>query len=97
MERRNRAELPSDVPDGEWNALPLAVTEAGRARIEFYPVLESTTVSKSTNSSIMQGMENGKLAGALASAGVALRHAARPGDIGELICLHGVLYAREHG
>ena len=50
-------------------------------------------------------MENGRLpsrysvtfAGVLASAGVSLRHAARPGDIGELVRLHGVLYAREHG
>jgi len=42
-------------------------------------------------------MENGRLSGALASAGVALRHAPRPGDIGELVRLHGVLYAKEHG
>ena len=36
-------------------------------------------------------------ADARASAGVTLRHAARPGDIGELVRLHGVLYAKEHG
>jgi GNAT superfamily N-acetyltransferase len=42
-------------------------------------------------------MEQGRLAGALAAAGVAVRHAPIPGDIGELIRLHGVLYAREHG
>ena len=35
--------------------------------------------------------------GALASAGAALRYGPRPGDIGELIRLHAVLYAREHG
>lgn len=33
----------------------------------------------------------------VASAGAALRCGARPGDIGELIRLHGVLYAKEYG
>ena len=50
-------------------------------------------------------MENGRppsrhsvtFEGARASAGVTLRHDLRPGDVGELIRLHGVLYAREHG
>jgi GNAT superfamily N-acetyltransferase len=42
-------------------------------------------------------MAKEKLAGALAAAGVVVRHEPRPGDIGELIRLHGVLYAREHG
>ena len=50
-------------------------------------------------------MENGRLpsrcsvtlGGLLASAGVTLRHEPRPGDIGELVRLHGVLYAKEHG
>jgi len=42
-------------------------------------------------------MENGKLADGIASAGAALRCGPRPGDIGELIRLHGVLYAKEYG
>ena len=37
------------------------------------------------------------LAQACASAGVALRHDLRPGDIGEIVRMHGVLYAEEHG
>jgi GNAT superfamily N-acetyltransferase len=42
-------------------------------------------------------MKNGTLAGAVASAGATLRDGPRPGDLGELIRLHGVLYAKEHG
>lgn len=42
-------------------------------------------------------MRNGRLSDALAAAGIALRHELKPGDIGELIRMHGVLYAREHG
>ena len=42
-------------------------------------------------------MENGKLERAAAAAGISLRYGPRPGDIGELIRLHGVLYAKEHG
>jgi len=34
---------------------------------------------------------------AFAAAGAAVRHEQRPGDIGEIIRLHGILYAREHG
>ncbi len=45
----------------------------------------------------MSRMENERLAGALASAGLEVRQGPRPGDIGELVRLHGVLYAKEHG
>ena len=41
-------------------------------------------------------MENA-LARAVASAGVTVRIEQRPGDIGEIIRMHGVLYAEEHG
>ena len=34
---------------------------------------------------------------AFAAAGAAVRHEQRPGDIGEIIRLHGILYAQEHG
>jgi len=37
------------------------------------------------------------LARALASAGATVRTEQRPGDIGEIIRMHGVLYAAEHG
>jgi N-acetylglutamate synthase-like GNAT family acetyltransferase len=33
----------------------------------------------------------------LTSAGISIRTRLRPGDIGEIIRLHGVVYAREHG
>ncbi len=39
----------------------------------------------------------GALAKACAGAGVSLRHDLRPGDIGEIVRMHGDLYAREHG
>jgi GNAT superfamily N-acetyltransferase len=41
--------------------------------------------------------ESRKLARDFAAAGAAVRHEQRPGDIGEIIRLHGILYAREHG
>ena len=37
------------------------------------------------------------LANACTAAGVTLRHDPRPGDIGEIVRMHGVLYAEEHG
>jgi GNAT superfamily N-acetyltransferase len=37
------------------------------------------------------------MAEALRRAGATLRHEQRPGDVGEMIRMHGVLYAREHG
>ena len=37
------------------------------------------------------------LARACAAAGASLRHDARPGDIGEMVRMHGLLYAKEHG
>jgi GNAT superfamily N-acetyltransferase len=53
--------------------------------------------SFAADSDIMSRMENERLAGARASAGLAVRQEPRPGDIGELVRLHGVLYAKEHG
>ncbi len=41
-------------------------------------------------------MDDG-LARACAEAGAALRTAARPGDIGEMVRMHGDVYAREYG
>lgn len=41
-------------------------------------------------------MDDG-LVGACADAGVDLRTEARPGDIGEIVRMHGALYAREYG
>jgi len=38
-----------------------------------------------------------RLARACAAAGAALRTEERPGDIGDLVKMHGSLYAREHG
>ncbi len=40
---------------------------------------------------------DGALARACAKAGVSVRHDQRPGDIGEIVRMHGDLYAREHG
>ncbi len=40
---------------------------------------------------------SGALALRCAQAGTDLRHDPRPGDIGEMVRMHGVLYAREHG
>src|SRR5208337_4199565 len=42
MERRNRAELPSDVPDA--GGCRSRITETGRARLQWYPILKSPTV-----------------------------------------------------
>jgi hypothetical protein len=38
-----------------------------------------------------------KLSAAVATAGATLRNGMRPGDIGEIIRMHGLLYSAEHG
>jgi GNAT superfamily N-acetyltransferase len=54
-------------------------------------------LTKSTYFHILSCMDSERLAGGLAAAGAALRDGPRPGDIGEIIRLHGILYAKEHG